>query len=121
MTALTPASRTGELTIASHYTIENAEARPVQDSRSGGTYRPTRLTFTLTAYRRDARTQSDPCELHYLRYRDLDSTSVTLRGLRVKKDGTTGVQPHIEYLTRESAPDWARAVIDAELAELRAA
>jgi len=116
--ALMPASRTGELTIVSHYTIDDAEDRPVPDSRTGGRYRPTRLTFELTAYRRDAR--SDSVTGSVPRYKDLEPASVNLHGLWVKKDGTTGVQHHVEYLSYGSAPGWARAVIDAELAELRA-
>lgn len=110
MATVTAAGWTGELSFASVHSVGEAESRAVPDSRTGGVYRPTQLRFAMIAYK-STRGQLP-------RYRDLKVTAVVLHGMRLKKDGTPGLQRTVEYLTRETAPDWARAVIDAELAEL---
>ncbi|HEY1705508.1 MAG TPA: hypothetical protein VGG75_37965 [Trebonia sp.] len=105
----------GELSFTAYYTIGGkVEDRPVKYSSVLARYQPDSLRVELTCGTlRDS-------ELP--RYANLKVSSLTVSGGRIKKDGTPGnVTASEKFYSFEldQAPDWAQALADEALTELK--
>jgi len=107
-------SRFGVLQFTFRYDVTGADVRdqPTYGRRRTYKYLPTELTFVLSSSSGDADDQLPS-------YVDLKTNHATLRGRKLKADGTPGLQEVREEFYYGSYPLWIADLIEAAAAELR--